>query len=134
MLGSARKRWQKVLCARLACIVSLIAVMLSVAEAHASVAPMCDEAGASAPAPIPALPNQTGELRAFSSCRGTSVALSVPAEERPSVDLNIQWSQRALPGSLAWAAPRGVGQPAPAAERLVMPVGFGRSIYRPPRA
>jgi hypothetical protein len=103
---------------------------------HAA-APFCDPSGMSMVAPVPALPTQTGELRApASSCDDLSrdfAAASRTRHDAPPAERVLTPTDRVLPSHLSFPEIKGTTLPAPTrAEEVVLP-GHPRTVYRPPR-
>ena len=125
----AAGRWAAILCAL---ALSLLAPKLALAAA-----PMCDPAGMSVVAPIPALPSVTGELTASKSCDspltdeldvGRSQHDKPLAQSAPGMPERIVAARPSLPR----LAGRSVG--APEVTALPHRPGFADPVYRPPRA
>ena len=120
-------RWWTVLCA--------LAVALIAPRSAFAAAPMCDPSGASAVAPIPALPTNTGELSA-QKCESQQDAMQVGHGRQrsplaPSVPDLPERVVAAFP-TLPRIAGRLVACPDSAA--LPRRPGFSDPVYRPPRA
>jgi hypothetical protein len=100
-------------------------------------APLCDPSAASIAAPIPALPNATGELTAPPSCddngRG---AFSAPRSERdaPALDRLTDVPDRVAAAAFALPALKGALVPRPGPERGPVLPGYSIPVYRPPRS
>lgn len=121
-------RWWTVLCA--------LAVALIAPRTAFAAAPMCDPSGASAVAPIPALPTNTGELSAQKPCESQQDGMQVGHSRRGSP---LAQGATDLPERVVAATPklpriagRLVACPAPSA--LPHRPGFSDPVYRPPRA
>jgi hypothetical protein len=103
---------------------------------HAA-APFCDPSGASMIAPVPALPNQTGELRAPpTNCDETTrdfVAASRTRHDVPAAERILTPPERVLPTRLAFPEIHGSVIPVPPAPDDIALPGHPHSIYRPPR-
>lgn len=115
----------------------VVAFALVSPRAFASASPMCDPSGASMIAPIPVLPNATGELTAPKSCDDASrafVGVDSSRRDAPSVERSVQPPERLV--AVAFAVPRqkGVLVPPLEAAKAALPAGHGTSVYRPPRA
>ena len=122
-----QQRWWTVLCA--------LAVALIAPRSAFAAAPMCDPSGASAVAPIPALPTNTGELSA-QKCESQQDVLQVGhgRQRSPLLIGTTDLPERvvaALP-TLPRLAGRLVARPDPTA--LPRRPGFSDPVYRPPRA
>src|SRR5688572_28356359 len=109
--------------------------LLVTAEARAIVvAPMCDEVGASVPAPIPALPNATGELRA-ASCDDMveSLRAAPPGPERAGFERAFDPGQRVLDAMFTLAQLPSRTLPIAEPDRPPVVADHFESVYRPPR-
>jgi hypothetical protein len=102
-----------------------------------AVAPLCDPSAASIAAPIPTLPNATGELTAPPSCDDTSHgAFSADRSERdgPPMYRVTDVPDRVAATAFAMPGLKGVRAPRSDVERgLVLP-GYSTPVYRPPRS
>jgi hypothetical protein len=122
-------RWAAILCAL---CVALLAPKLALAAA-----PMCDPAGMSVVAPIPALPSITGEWTAQKSCESPlqdEMNVGRSHDDKPLAPTVPDVPERivaAIP-SLPRLAGRLVERPE-AALAPSLP-GHARGVYRPPRA
>lgn len=127
--------------ARLLRVLQVVVVLLvtgSSADAWAlgnSVAGMCDPVGASAPAPLPALPANGGTIDVLDDC---DVIGSTSAGARDSGDSAGTAGGDSRP--IAAAAPlfgvvsqRAQTLPVPAGARVAGPIGHSSGVYRPPR-
>jgi hypothetical protein len=122
-------RWAAILSA-------LCLALLAPKMAHAA-APMCDPAGMSVVAPIPALPSITGELTAQKSCES-------PLQDEMNVgrshdDKPLAPTVPYVPERIVAAVPtlpRLAGRLVERPEAAFAPSlpGYGRDVYRPPRA
>ncbi len=122
-------RWAAILCAL---AMALLAPKLALAAA-----PMCDPAGMSVVAPIPALPSVTGELTASKSCDSSltdEVDVGRSHHDKPLAQSAPDMPERivAASPSLPLLAGRSVG--APQVTALPHRPGFADTVYRPPRA
>jgi hypothetical protein len=114
-----------------------VAFALMSPRAFAVAVPMCDPSGASMIAPLPVLPNATGELAAPKSCGDTShgfVDADGSRRDAPSLQGITPVPERLV--AVAFAVPRqkGVLVPRPDSSSDALPSGHGASVYRPPRA
>jgi len=120
-------RWWTVLCA--------LAVALIAPRSAFAAAPMCDPSGASAVAPIPALPTNTGELSAQKPCESQQDALQVGHGRRsPVVQSTPDLPERVV--AALTTLPRLAGRllACPDSNTLPHRPGFSDPVYRPPRA
>jgi hypothetical protein len=117
-------------------MLTLLAALLVSAEARANnIAPMCDETASSISGPIPALPNQTGEIRAEAPCKEAFMSLdAAPAQDRTGTEAGLTPGKRAVGSRFAWPKLRGVTIPVPRAELFIPPAEHRAAIYRPPQA
>jgi hypothetical protein len=126
--GPVRARLLSVLIAALFCLVST--------RAHAA-APFCDPSGASAIAPIPVLPNATGDLEAPKNCDDSPHAatdVTKPRHDSPNAERGVDVPDRAIvtPGSLPDV--QSARTPGPdRVDSLHLP-GHTLEVFRPPRA
>ena len=100
------------------------------------VAGLCDPSGASAIAPPPALPVESGTIGAADDCDGATVrgaAFSAPGKSQTSREAGSQSDAATLgaPAVLS-AAPGPVVHPL-ATRDVPLPRGFGLELERPPR-
>ena len=116
------------------CAFALVVVLPRLSYAAA---PFCDPSGASMVAPVPALPTQTGELRAApTNCDDTTrdfVAASRTRHDAPAAERVLTPPERVLPTRLAFPELHGSVIPVPPAPDHIALPGHPHSIYRPPR-
>jgi hypothetical protein len=117
-------------------VLCALAVALIAPRSAFAAAPMCDPSGASAVAPIPALPTNTGELSAPKACESPHDGMQIGhgRQRSPVVRAAPDIPERvvvALP-SLPRIAGRLIARP----DSIALPYrpGFSDPVYRPPRA
>jgi hypothetical protein len=118
-------------------VLIVLGSLLVASDARAmTVAPMCDEVGASVAAPIPALPNATGELRAYNACdHPDDVLRAVPSSNgRASFERAFDPGQRAFGALFTWSPPPSATLPIAKPDRVPVALEHRRCIYRPPKA
>jgi hypothetical protein len=121
---------------RLAMLLAVAFALLS-PRAFAMAVPMCDPSGASVIAPLPVLPNATGELAAPKSCDDASrgfVDADTSRRDAPSVQSITPVPERLVAAAFSVPRQKGVLMPRPDSSSDAPPSGHGASVYRPPRA
>jgi hypothetical protein len=120
---------------RLALLCAVAVALLSPGAFAA--APMCDPSGASIVAPIPALPNATGNLTAPKAC-DDSVRNGVDAphagRHAPPVERVVDRPNRVVGAMFTLPSPKGTTLPPPDAIETPNLSAHRTSVYRPPRA
>jgi hypothetical protein len=123
-----RARLLAVLVATLFCLVSPLA--------HAA-APLCDPSGASIAAPIPVLPNATGDLEAPKNCDDAPHAatdVTKPRHDSPNAERGVDVPDRVVVTPASLPDVLSVRTPRPdRGDSLHLP-GHTPEVFRPPRA
>jgi hypothetical protein len=117
-------------------VLCVVALTLLCPRAHAA-APLCDPSGASMPAPIPVLPNATGDLVAPKGCDDQAhelLDLVKPNRGDAPVARGVDVPDRVVVAPPVW--PKAAGAKIPRPSRASVPdlPGHSLPVYRPPRA